>query len=97
MEPCDTVTLNAAMRAVAWYLRANPLASDTAEGIHRWWLGDAHLSPSAVQQALDELARRGVLALQPAADGHRRFRLAASAGALDAFLRLDGDGHAPDA
>jgi len=92
MKPSDADPVTAAQRAIARYLRDNPLASDTAEGIHRWWLCDTQFTPATVQQALDELGQQGVLARQPAADGHQRYRLAMPASALDAFMSSMGGG-----
>lgn len=53
------------------YLRAHPKAADTAEGIASWWLPRQpyEVDFQRVQQALDELAERGLVAKTTVADG----------------------------
>lgn len=47
-------------RQLARYLAEHPEAKDTIEGILRWWLPEGHEHGAAeVQEALDELVRRG--------------------------------------
>ena len=45
------------------YLRQNPEAGDTLEGIARWWLGQARIdiSMKQVEEALEELVHQGVV------------------------------------
>jgi len=45
------------------YLRQNPGAGDTLEGIARWWLGQARIdiSMEQVHEALEELIHQGVV------------------------------------
>jgi len=63
------------MAALVAYLEKNPNASDTLEGISKWWLSEAvphsrvHLS-----SALDELSAQGRIECQAAANGQRVFR-----------------------
>lgn len=97
MRPGPALASASAQHAIALYLQANPLASDTAEGIRCWWLGGAAFSPLAIQQALDGLVRQGVLDLQPAADGHQRYRLAVDAATLRALTGHQGGGDGPGA
>lgn len=74
--------------ALARYLRTNPRACDTAEGIHRWWFAaDAGFPPDAVARALDWMTGQQLLETTTAADGHQRFRLRANDEALAALLR----------
>lgn len=53
------------------YLRAHPKAADTVEGIGSWWLPRQRYEEDVqrVQQALDELAERGLVAKTTVADG----------------------------
>lgn len=94
MNPPNDSEARVVMRCIALYLRRNPLASDTAEGIARWWLGDMAVGPDSVQRALDELTRLGVLIVQVAADGRRRYRLLSGEAVLDPlFDSSDGRTH----
>jgi hypothetical protein len=57
------------------YLRGHPQASDTAEGIARWWgAGHGRASPAAVEAALDWMVTIGVVEVVDAADGRVRYR-----------------------
>ena len=51
------------VEAIEDYLRVRPQAADTLEGIARWWLSGnlQNASLDQIQQAVDELCRRGVL------------------------------------
>jgi hypothetical protein len=61
--------------ALAGYLHANPLASDTCEGALDWWLGrQGGATAQQVQEAFDVLVNLGVVARVPAADGKVRYR-----------------------
>jgi hypothetical protein len=53
------------------YLATHPKASDSLEGVQRWWLGEGEVeAPSTtVQQALDELVRNGALVKRMLPDG----------------------------
>lgn len=65
-----------AVQALMAYWRAHPQASDTLEGICRWWLNaDTFLAPW-VESALLWLAERGVVVTRQASDGRVRYRLA---------------------
>jgi hypothetical protein len=69
-------TVNPAIvRAVARYLSANPLASDTSQGITQWWLHDRRHWPEAdVLIALEWMQRWQLLERIVAPDGRVRFR-----------------------
>lgn len=60
--------------AITSYLAEHPNASDTAEGIARWWLGADYADWWKVKLALDWMVRRGVLARHMAADGRESYR-----------------------
>jgi len=61
---------------IARYLYAHPDAADTLDGIRRWWLPRVRLEETAAQieEALDELVRRGVVVRQVLADGTVLYR-----------------------
>jgi hypothetical protein len=80
-DPVDEI-----VRALSRYLRLNPLASDTLEGITQWWLKSPTCSRAELLHALDRMTRAGVLAVSHAADGQVRFRRAALNAAVDAQL-----------
>jgi hypothetical protein len=66
---------NGAMEAVAAaivdYLRAHPMAADSAAGVRRWWIGAQRAGPGLdeVESALDLLVERRVLRRLPLGDG----------------------------
>ncbi len=66
---------NAWVAPIAHYLRSHPHASDTAEGIARWWLGAPVTQWSHVGQALASMVRNGQLDCHIAADGREHYRL----------------------
>lgn len=73
------------------YLRANPLACDTCEGIKRWWLDTTPaVADSRLLIALDWMVKQGLMERLVAADGRVRYRRTARADA-DALLRLLAD------
>jgi Fe2+ or Zn2+ uptake regulation protein len=89
----DAHDLTPIVGALVRYLRANPHACDTAEGIHRWWFPpDVRFTPDAVGRALDWMKRQHLLEVTTAADGHQRFRRSATDEALTAALRSMASG-----
>lgn len=76
------------VRAVSRYLRMNPLASDTLEGIRTWWLPAMHATTNDLEQALACLEGAGVLKATRAADGRVHYRRAGLNVAVDAKLDL---------
>ena len=49
--------------AIMDYLSAHPMATDSADGVQRWWIGErcAGLSLEEVESALDRLVERNLL------------------------------------
>jgi hypothetical protein len=64
----------AVVEALACYLRANPLASDTAEGICRWWLDRDLGRMKEVMRALELMEQEHLIEAVVAADGRLRYR-----------------------
>jgi hypothetical protein len=71
---------------LARYLRANPLACDTLEGIAQWWLGADGAIAGELATALKTLERSGIVARSHAADGQVRYRRTGLTAAVDARL-----------
>lgn len=78
---------SACVRSLAGYLRANPQACDTAEGIRRWWFDSEHeVEMEQLLDALEWMKRRGVVEEILAADGRRRYRRLAGDARLQALI-----------
>ena len=72
---------------LARYLRAHPAASDSLEGIARWWFdGEEDPLIDEVNEALHQLVRHGGMQAFVAADGRTRYAMASGAPALDAAV-----------
>jgi hypothetical protein len=71
---------------LARYLRANPLACDTQEGIAQWWLGVDGLIAGELETALERLESIGVVTRSHATDGQVRYHRAGLNAAVDAGL-----------
>jgi hypothetical protein len=71
---------------LSWYLRVNPLASDTLEGIAQWWLPTDDFSLADLACALQQMEQSGVIEATHAADGQVRYRRAAQNAQVDAEL-----------
>jgi hypothetical protein len=67
-------------RAIVRYADAHPNASDTLEGVARWWVAsDAEHAPADVlQRALDRLTDRHVLTRRVLPDGRRMYAVSTS-------------------
>lgn len=67
--------LSSKVSDIAWvirrYLANHPNASDSLEGVQRWWLGEGAVEApgSTVQQALDQLVRKGTVVKKMLPDG----------------------------
>jgi Fe2+ or Zn2+ uptake regulation protein len=80
----DASELLRVVRALAAYLLAHPQASDTAEGIARWWLRtEAPPSAAQLQQALDWMEGKGLVDRVVAGDGRVRWRRSEDAAAFE--------------
>ena len=87
----DAPEVHAAIRALARYLRDHPNASDSAEGMRRWWLPDGlTVTADELEKALTWMKQHGLIDDTVAADGQVRFRRCASDGQLDAVARGQG-------
>ena len=60
--------------ALARYLRANPLACDSLDGISRWWLAAHPVTPEELVEALSWMKEQGLVEELEAADGRLRYR-----------------------
>jgi Fe2+ or Zn2+ uptake regulation protein len=86
----DDPEMTAIVRALAKYLRANPLACDAPDGIIRWWLASQSVSMEKLLQALDWMKQQGLVQEMEAADGRLRYRRSASDELL-LLVELGGD------
>jgi hypothetical protein len=85
--------VKAVISALALYLRDNPRACDTAEGIRRWWLSpDVECTNDTVVLALDWMKQHDLIEMTTAADGRQRFSRIATREQLDAAVRLADNG-----
>jgi hypothetical protein len=66
------------VRVISRYLRINPLACDTSEGIARWWLGTERVAEGDLAAALTYMEHKGIIEARKAADGRIRYRRARS-------------------
>jgi hypothetical protein len=77
----NAADLAAVVNALSEYLRRNPQACDTLDGIARWWLGgEWRQRTTLVQEALDGLEELGVIERVQAGDGRVRYRRRADGG-----------------
>ena len=73
--PYDDVALEALVQQVTAYLRDNPMACDTQEGIARWWLAPGTgVDSEVLSRALQWMEQQGLIESLGAADGRVRYR-----------------------
>lgn len=72
------------LERIASYLREHPNASDSAEGVARWWVHAPIAQWPQVRRALDLMVGDGLLECYAATDGRKRYRLPASPGRMPA-------------
>lgn len=73
--PYDDVALEALVQQVTAYLRDNPMACDTQEGIARWWLAPGtEVDSEVLSRALQWMQQRRLVESLSAADGRVRYR-----------------------
>lgn len=85
--------MNAVVRTLARYMRENPHACDSADGIRRWWFADGYaVTADELEKALTWMKQRGLIDEAVAADGRVRFRRRGSDAQLDAAAQArNGD------
>jgi len=71
MNTSQNGSMEAVAAAIVDYVRAHPMAADSADGVHRWWMGAQHARPGldVVESALELLVERRVLRRLPLGDG----------------------------
>jgi hypothetical protein len=72
------VSRNDSVKEMIWdYLKDNPDAADTLEGIVDWWIPQQELKTSAtrIEAALAKLVAKKCLLAQPGGDGRLHYRL----------------------
>ena len=86
----------ALVRALVSYVRINPLACDTADGICRWWLPPPRVSQAKLLEALNWMKRHGLMEELIAADGRLRYRRSATDEQLQAAVTASRQFHRRD-
>lgn len=76
MDSQDTEKISSIAQSIKRYLDSRPQASETVEGVAKWWLIQQRYSDSLeqVQQALDFLEKNGEVSRIQLADGREVFR-----------------------
>ncbi len=83
--------LQAVLCALAAYLLAHPKASDTVDGMQRWWFEEGNLvNFDVLAEVLNIMKERGLMEERVAADGRVRYRRIASDDVLVGLLRDPG-------
>jgi hypothetical protein len=84
--------LHAIVRAIARYLCANPQASDSIEGIRRWWFEQEFVGPEyQLEQATQWMKESGLIEELVGSDGRIRWRRTGSDEQMRALLADRGD------
>jgi hypothetical protein len=70
-------TLSETAQAILDYLRRNPEAQDTLEGIVQWWLPERHLTPrvATIKEALKELLDAELISEHRGKDAQISYRI----------------------
>lgn len=71
------------IQALVAYLSAHPQASDTAEGMARWWLRDDAIEVARLEQALELMEQGGLMERTTAGDGRVRWRRSGDAATFE--------------
>lgn len=79
------------VRALALYLRANPRACDSVDGIRRWWLAAHPVTTEDLMEALQWMKDHGLVEELSAIDGRLRYRRCGPEAALQAAIDSPGD------
>ncbi len=71
------LSIDETVRAIMEYLRQNPDAQDTQDGILQWWLTELPTKPrdATVKKALDDLVRAGLLSEHKGKDAQISYRM----------------------
>lgn len=83
---CESESESDVVRRLARYVRANPLAGDTKEGITQWWLDLSPASSDMVGRAIALLQTAGLIEAVRALDGRVHYRRVAPDVQTDAQL-----------
>ena len=84
MRDCEQ--LQEIVRKLALYLRKNPGACDTTDGIAQWWFAGAQFQRQELAQALVILEQMGLVKSIHTLDGHILYRRAEADIEMDAKL-----------
>jgi hypothetical protein len=88
LQPAPPPALRPALRELCRYLRDNPQASDTVQGMQRWWMPhDTPLTEHEIAMALNWMKQRGWVDTLQGADGRLRWRRSTSVAQLEDALR----------
>ena len=83
-----SLEIHEVIRALACYLRLNPHASDTTEGIRLWWFDmESEVPMDLLLPALAWMVEHRIVEPVAALDGHLRYRRTASDLQIDALLQ----------
>ena len=87
MPDCEQLT--GVVRKLALYLRRNPEACDTTEGIAQWWFDGVQFQRQELAQALAILERVGLVESMRALDGHVLYRRSRADEEIEMDAKLD--------
>jgi len=89
-------TLSETAQAILDYLRRNPEAQDTLEGIVQWWLPEQRFTPrvATIKEALQELIDAEFISEHRGKDTQVSYRIT-TLGLREADAKLSGNSDAP--